>query len=327
MENPQISVLVCTRNRSTLLREACEAILAVEDPGKPWELLIVDNLSTDDSMEVALSVAASDPRVRVEVEPILGLSAARNAAIRHARGEFLIFIDDDAFPEPSWLRELTQALEAPGVMSVGGPVTPQFAGELPPWFGERYLPYVTVWDLGPEPVELAYNEYPRGANMGFRKEVFERFGDFSHHLGRRGNSLRSCEETELCLRIERSHGKVLYVPGARVDHRVDASRINEQWLMDRFGAQGRSEAIVDWHHGSWAGLRWGYSRFRRNAANAAEATRDGGEDAHRFAECQKKACQAYFWSALACPFTVPRYRPGPQAGTVKPWETMVRALG
>jgi glycosyltransferase involved in cell wall biosynthesis len=326
MEKPEVSVIVCTRNRSQLLEGALEAILAVNDPGFPWELLIIDNSSTDDTLEVAQRVAALHPHIRVEIEGELGLSAARNAGIRLAQGDYLVFVDDDAFPEPGWLQDLVEALQEEGVMASGGPVDPLFEGQLPTWFGASYLPYITVWDLGPKRVELAYNEYPRGANMAFRREVFERFGGFSHHLGRRGRSLLSCEETELCLRIERGGGKVIYTPGARVKHRVNADRITEEWLLNRFGAQGRSEAIVDWQHGSWAGLRWGFARFRRNAASAAQAVAEGG-GSNLLASCQQRSRSAYLKSALLCPFVIPRYRPGPEAGVVKPWADLVRALG
>lgn len=326
MESPHISVIVCTRNRSQLLVEALEAILAVEDPGSPWELLIIDNSSTDDTLTIAQGFASRHPHVRVEVEAELGLSAARNAGVRLAQGEQLVFVDDDAFPEPGWLLDLVDALEGEEVLAAGGPVDPLFEGQLPAWFDASYMPYITVWDLGEERIELAYNEYPRGANMAFRRQAFERFGGFSHHLGRRGRSLLSCEETELCLRIERGGGKVVYTPGARVDHKVKADRITEKWLLDRFAAQGRSEAIVDWQHGSWAGLRWGSARFRRNAANAAHAAAEG-QSTSLLAACQQRASKAYLWSALLCPFTIPRYSPGPEAGVVKPWADFVRRLG
>jgi glycosyltransferase involved in cell wall biosynthesis len=322
MDQPTLSVIVCTRNRSRLLAEACGAILAVDSPGEPWELLIIDNGSTDDTLDIAHQVAAEDARVRVEVEERLGLSNARNAGIRHARGELLLFVDDDAFPAPGWLVGLAKALRLEDVLAAGGPVEPRFAGELPEWFGPTYRPYVTVWDLGPELVDLHYNEYPRGANMGFRRETFERFGGFSHHLGRTGSSLLSCEETELCLRIERGGGRVVYTPEAPVEHHVDASRITEGWMIDRFGAQGRSEAIVDWQHGGFAGLRWGLSRARRHL----EAVRQNPAGPLHV-RCQETAYRAYRWSALFCPLRIPRYRPGPEAGEVKPWRPLVRALG
>ena len=135
-------------------------------------------------------------------------------------------------------------------------------------------------------------------------------------------SLLSCEETELCLRIERGGGRVVYTPNAKVEHHVDASRITERWMVDRFGAQGRSEAILDWQHGGFAGLRWGYNRARRHL----EAVRQN-PSGPLHVRCQEAAFKAYRWSALRCPLRIPRYRPGPEAGVVKPWQSLVSALG
>ncbi|MEM1205604.1 MAG: glycosyltransferase family 2 protein [Acidobacteriota bacterium] len=305
-EHPRASVVVCTMNRSKVLAEACESALRLQFDA-PWELLIIDNGSTDDTLEIAHGLRRRHPdRVRVEQEGELGLSAARNAGIRHARGEILAFLDDDAFPEASWLQDLDDALSGDGVLAAGGPVDPLFQGELPEWFDDRYLPYVTVWDLGPEPVDLAYNEYPRGANMAFHRDAFGRFGWFTTYLGRKGKSLLSCEETELCLRIERGGFRVVYVPGARVQHMVNAERIDEGWLVDRFAAQGGSEAIVDWMHGGLAGLRRGRARFRRNAEAAAGET---GPGADLYRRVQRASLKGYTAQALRCPLRVPRYRP------------------
>ena len=311
------SIIVATRNRSASLIDACEAILAMDYPAERWELLIVDNLSTDDTFEVARSIAdRHGERVRVLQERRLGLSSARNAGIAQARGEILGFIDDDAFPEAGWMHGIEEALGMDGVLAAGGPVDPLFQGDLPPWLSERYLPYLTVWDRGPEIAELAYNEYPRGANMAFRREVFERFGDFSHRLGRKGKSLLSGEETELCLRIERGGGKILYTPKSRVGHRVNAGRITESWLLDRFAAQGASEAIIDWRHGGFAGLSKGWKRFRRYADEAQQET---GEGSDLYRRCQERSFRAYTRRALRCPWTVGRCRSSNQGDPLDPW--------
>lgn len=306
-DHPFASVVVCTHNRSLLLAEACESALALDYPQQRWELVIVDNLSTDDTPEVAAGVAAEHPgRVRVVEERQVGLSAARNRGIREARGDVVAFLDDDAFPEPGWLAALVAALGGE-VLAAGGPVEPLFSGELPPWFGERYLPYVTVWDLGDEPCDLHYNEYPRGANIAFHRQAFERFGEFSTDLGRKGSSLLSCEELELCLRIERGGARVRYVPAARVRHRVATERLSRRWLEDRFAAQGRSEAIIDWGHWGVGGLRRGLSQAWRNAAGAWRGRRDGDAGRLLFA-CQRAALGGYLGSALKAPFTISRWR-------------------
>lgn len=309
-------MVICTRNRSAALREACLGVLACSPPAGGWELVVVDNASTDDTLTVARTVEQERPEfVRVVQESEVGLSAARNAGVRCARGELLLFLDDDALPAPGWLRDLAAGLGEPRVLCAGGPVEPVFQGELPVWFSGRYLPYLTVWDLGSEPMRLAYNEYPRGANMGFRREAFDRFGLFSTHLGRSGASLLSCEETELCLRLERGGGEILYIPGARVRHLTDVARLTPGWLERRFAAQGRSEAILNWQHAGFGGLLAG---VRANRRRIAAARRDRAWGAKLFIRCHRRAARAYLAGLVTAPFKVPRYRP-PSGETAAPW--------
>ena len=315
---PLATVVVCTRNRSRLLAPAAESALAMEYPADRWRMLIVDNASTDDTLAIAEElVRRHGERVEVIVERQLGLSAARNAGVRAALGagsEVVAFLDDDALPSPGWLTALARALATPGGEAAGGSIEPLFEGELPPWFLDRYLPYLTVWDLGPEPVELTYNEYPRGTNIAFRAGVFERWGLFSTHLGRRERSLLSGEEVELCLRIERGGGRILYVPEARVRHMVAAGRLTPGWIARRFGAQGRSEAIIDWRHGGAAGLRRGLTQAVGNVLSARRHRRRSPGGA-LFARCQARALAGYLDGALRALATVRRYR----AGGAAPW--------
>jgi glycosyltransferase involved in cell wall biosynthesis len=312
----EIAVVVCTRNRSAALAGALEAVLAVEHDPRAWELLVVDNGSTDDTAAVARSLADANPgRVRVVVEPEIGLSAARNAGIAASDAEIVAFVDDDAFPEPGWLAAVAAGFRRREVMCVGGPVAPLLDGELPSWFSGRFLPYLTVWDLGPAPLELHYNEYPRGANVAFRRAGLERVGGFSPHLGRRGSSLLSCEEIELCLRLERAGWVTLYQPGARVRHLTPVGRMTPAWLNARFAAQGRSEAIVNWMHGGLAGLRVGLRAVRRHAD---EARRDRAQVGRVFAECHRHTVRGYRRGLLDA-LRVPRYRPPDESLELAPW--------
>lgn len=311
-----ISVVVCTRNRSAALAGALDAVLRVDYDPDRWELLIVDNASTDDTAEIARSVAAAHPgRVRVMVEEEIGLSAARNAGIAGTRAPLVAFIDDDAFPEPDWLAAIVDGFGNPDVMCVGGPVAPLIEGELPGWFRGRFLPYLTVWDLGREPVVLHYNEYPRGANIAFRRSGLETVGGFSPDLGRKGSSLLSCEEIELCLRFERAGYQTLYVPGAKVRHLTPVGRLTPEWLNSRFAAQGRSEAIVNWMHGGFAGLKIGYRTVKHHAA---EARKNRAQVGRVFADCQRHTVRGYrrgFLDALR----VPRYKPPVEGVELTAW--------
>ena len=299
------SVVVCTRDQSRSLAETLEAVLALSSPF-PWELLVVDNASRDDTLAVARSCAERHrERVRVEIEPVVGLSAARNCGVRHARGEWIAFLDDDALPSPGWLEAYERALGEQNVLSAGGPVEPIYSSALPPWFDARFLPYLTVWDLGAEPLDLRYNELPRGANVAYRREAFERVGEFDRRLGRSGRSLRSCEEIELGLRLERSGFRTLYAPEARVGHRVDASRVTPEWLVGRFAAQGFSEAILDWKHFGKDGLREGRQRRRE----ALRWLRSQEEPNSLKLRCEQAAARAYRRGSLYAAMAVERWTP------------------
>jgi glycosyltransferase involved in cell wall biosynthesis len=315
---PYVSVVVCTHNRSASLRQASEAVLAVDYPPDRFELLIVDNASTDDTPEVASHLVRERPdRIRLVRAPILGLSSARNAGVQHARGEVIVFGDDDAFPYPDWLRAIADALHQKNVLVAGGPVEPIFTGALPAWFSDRFLPYLSAWDKGPRAERLTYNDYPRGNNIAFQRKVFERFGSFSPHLGRKGKSLLSCEETEVCLRVERDGGTILYVPEARVRHITPTDRLTPEWLARRFAAQGRSEAIVEWKHGGWPALRRGLARWKRLATDAASES--GESSAEIYKHCTQQAFRAYSRARWTAPLTVPRYRAPRGTSKWLPW--------
>jgi GT2 family glycosyltransferase len=303
--SPRATVVVCTRNRSAPLAEACEGALAL-DAAFDWELLIVDNASTDDTREVAAAIVARHPgRARLAVEPTVGLSAARNLGLRLARGRWIAFLDDDAVPAPGWLDAYARVLDDGSAAAAGGPVDPDFRGAPPDWFGSELLPYVSAWERGPEPHRLAYNEYPRGANMAFRRDALATVGDFDPRLGRRGRSLRSCEEIELCLRLERSGLEVVYEPGARVRHRVEADRLTPEWMVARFAAQGFSEAIVDWKHFGATGLRRGLARER--AAITHHLKQRGRPDLQ--VAGHRAALAAYRRGACYALWAVPRWSP------------------
>lgn len=314
-----VSVVVCTRNRSTALAGALEATLAADHDPRRWELVIVDNSSTDDTAAVARTVADAHPdRVRVVLEEEIGLSAARNAGVAATTAEIVAFVDDDAYPEPGWLTALMKGFSRPEVMCVGGPVAPLIEGEFPTWFRGRFLPYLTVWDLGGEEIELAYNEYPRGANIAFRRSGLDKVGGFSVHLGRKGASLLSCEEIELCLRLERAGFATLYQPGARVRHLTPVGRMTPEWLHARFAAQGRSEAIVNWMHDGLEGVKIGLGAVRRHAR---EAARNRAQVGRVFADCSRHTVRGYYRGMLDI-IRVPRYRPPNDEITLTAWKPL-----
>jgi hypothetical protein len=216
----------------------------------------------------------------------------------------------------TWLDALLWELEDPSVWSAGGPVTPVIAAPYPPWFSALYLPYLSAWDLGDETLDLSYNEYPRGTNIAFKRHVFDSLGMFLPQLGRRGRSLRSCEEIELCLRVERAGGRIRYVPEARVSHKVDLSRLTGGWMVDRFKAQGFSEAITEWHHAGAEGLTAGLRRscflmIRRPPRSTPTDTLMG--------KCSLGALKGYCMGSLYAVIRIGRYQTDDPNCRLRPW--------
>jgi len=304
-----VTIVICTRDRCLLLERTLRALEPLARRADV-DVLVVDNGSSDATAEIVRETKARAPDLlRGVIEPVQGLSAARNTGLRHARGAAILFLDDDAIPSPGWLEAYEEALSEPGVLAAGGPVDPEFDGPLPEWLVPRYLPYLSAWDLGGKPFDLLYNELPRGANMAFRREAFELVGGFDRRLGRSGNSLRSCEEIELGLRLERTGARTLYVPAARVTHRVEASRLTPEWMARRFAAQGFSEAIIDWKHRGPAGLREGHARFRQAADAAADRV---APDVHA-ARFEGAGLGGYRRGALYALLMVERWSPSAEA--------------
>jgi glycosyltransferase involved in cell wall biosynthesis len=174
-----------------------------------------------------------------------GLSGARNAGIASSRSDIVAFLDDDAEASPAWLERLLAAYDDPQVIAAGGAVRPRWATARPAWWPAEF-DWVVGCTYGGAPSEVAPVRNVLGANMSFRRSVFEAIGGFRTGVGRgRGRPLGG-EETELCIRAARrfGEGRILHIPEAAVDHHVPADRARLRYLIDRCFAEGLSKAQV-----------------------------------------------------------------------------------
>jgi GT2 family glycosyltransferase len=184
-----------------------------------------------------------------------GLSGARNSGIVVATGDVLGFIDDDALAEPNWLAALLARYRDPHVIAAGGAVVPRWDRERPRGFPEEF-----DWVVGCTYRGLPVTERPVrnliGANMSFRREVFQRVGGFSDGIGRVGRKPVGCEETELCIRAGAAFpgAVILYDPEARVSHRVPRARASWRYFCARCFSEGLSKALVAQAAGANRGL-------------------------------------------------------------------------
>lgn len=248
-----ISVIVCTYNRCESLRVTLEAIQQqCLGEGVQLETVVVDNNSRDRTKSVVEALAArSAMPIRYVFEPKQGLSRARNCGIAEARGEILAFTDDDVIPEPRWIAALVEASARYGADCVGGKVLPAWLAAPPEWLvSERlrkHLRGLLVWlDHGPEPI-VAQKPDPVflfGANMAFRKAVFEEVGPFRTELGRSGSKLLSGDESELLIRLFDAGKRIVYTPHAVVAHKIEPERMRLGYARRWQFYAGRSRVVM-----------------------------------------------------------------------------------
>ncbi|MGA9858093.1 MAG: glycosyltransferase [Solirubrobacteraceae bacterium] len=238
----QATVVVCAFASARLEQTvACVGSVLSQEPPPAQVVIVVDH---NDALEADLRARLPE-NVEIVASPgAPGLSSARNTAIARSRGDYIVFIDDDAVAHEQWLARLLSAFEDPTVIGAGGHARPIWAEPPPAWFPPEFL-----WVVGCSYTGLPENgsvRNPLGCNMVFRAEVFRRVGMFNPAIGRLGSLPLGCEETEFCLRASRAvpDARIALVSGAEIDHHVPAARATVSYLLRRCYFEGISKALV-----------------------------------------------------------------------------------
>lgn len=238
----QISVIICayTEDRFNDLIAAVESVQRQTCP--PCEIIVVIDHNPGLLRQVQEHI--SDVFV-IENTGVRGLSGARNSGITIAKSPFIAFLDDDAIAAPNWLQSLSMPFADSKVLGVGGAVIPRWLDKQPSWFPEEFLWVVGCTYRG-MPQAASQIRNPIGANMAFRREVFDSVGGFRSEIGRIGKKPLGCEETELCIRAHQywPQGVFLYQPQASVSHCVPTNRATWRYFGSRCYAEGLSKAVV-----------------------------------------------------------------------------------
>ena len=237
----RFTVAICTWNRASLLVRTLDRLAQARPPAAAWELIVVDNGSTDDTAAVLHRFVRRLP-LRVVVEPELGLSNARNAAVSEASGEYILWTDDDVLVDEHWLLAYESAVARWSDAAVfGGPIRPAFEVPPPAWLEnvwEDVADAFAVRDLGTEPCPFdGERQMPYGANYAVRTREQRRI-PYDPALGRKGTGGRLGEETALILALLREGAAGWWVPEAIVNHWVPRSRQRISYLRRYFAIVG-----------------------------------------------------------------------------------------
>jgi glucosyl-dolichyl phosphate glucuronosyltransferase len=222
-----VSVVLSTYNRAGLLGPALERLLDQRSDAPPYELVVVDNNSTDETRTAIEARMVDAPgRLRYVFEPKQGLSHARNAGIAAAQADVVAFTDDDVRVARDWVLAIARAFAArPDVECVGGRTLPVWPSPPPVWLSRlHWVGPLALQDYGDDPL-LVDARKPiclAGANFAFRKQVFARIGMFSADFPR-------SEDTELLIRLWLAGGRALYVPDMIAHAAVQPERLTKTY--------------------------------------------------------------------------------------------------
>jgi glycosyltransferase involved in cell wall biosynthesis len=239
MNRMDVSVIISTYNRGALLKRTLTALQNQRTaPGLSWELVIVDNNSSDATRSVVSAASEIFPvPLRYVFEPRQGLSHGRNTGIENAKGGILAFTDDDCRQEGDWLQCVVDCMQRWSADGLGGRILPEWSSPPPAWLAtDRHLwtsiamlddSTVRRVELGPWQREHGFRVW--GANMAFRRSAFEVLGGFDTKSGPRGLKKYSHEEIDFVRRVVESGRIVMFDPTPTVHHWVSAERLRKRF--------------------------------------------------------------------------------------------------
>ena len=242
-----MSIIVSTYNRCELLKGALLSLLSQNAP-PDFEVLVVDNNSTDNTRAAVQSLAAQYPeRLRYFFEPMQGLSYARNTGIANARAQIIAFTDDDVRVAPDWVYQIKVGFDAnPDIDFVGGKVAALWPSTPPSWLTKAQWAPLALLDYGNEPfyVDSEKQLCLIGANFAFRRRAFDKVGLFRTDFQRVKDGIGSLEDHELLLRLWRCHRRGLYLPQLVVTAEIEAERMEKHYHRRWHAGHGRFYAAL-----------------------------------------------------------------------------------
>jgi glucosyl-dolichyl phosphate glucuronosyltransferase len=243
-----ISIIIPTMNRATLLEGTLESVGQVVPQGATVEIIVVDNGSTDKTRDAfnAVSEKYGDREWRYLYEPMPGLLSGRHKGAAEARGEVLCYLDDDVLLGPTWLDAVQDVFRDPAVVLVGGPSRPSFLAEPPDWLAGlwwtreqgRGCGSLSLIDLGSS-IKAIEPSYVWGLNFSIRKTALYGYGGFHPDcVPKPLQRYQGDGETGLAFTVMEKGGRILYHPDATVTHVIPASRLTPKSFADRAFYQG-----------------------------------------------------------------------------------------
>jgi glycosyltransferase involved in cell wall biosynthesis len=269
---PAISVVICTHNRDYYLGDALDS--ALDQDFDDYDLVVVDNGSTDNTRQVVEQRLPHHSRLRYVYEAELGLNVARNRGQQETRSPLIVYFDDDAVAPRGWLTALYDAFQDNEQLgAAGGKVDLIWPDGFtrPQWLSDNLAVNLGFYDLGDKSHLISDPGLtPRGLNYAIRRSALDKIGGFSKNLDRVGNNLLSNGDLYMTELVLNAGYQVAYLVEAKVQHRVSEERVQQKWYFKRGWWQGISECYREQLAGraGWGQIPRGLERIVRGVYHA-----------------------------------------------------------
>lgn len=229
-----LSVVVATYNGADYIGRCLESFTKQSVDQDKFEVIVVDNNSSDHTSQIASEYVDQHTNFILLKEKQQGVSYARNLGISNSRGKYICFIDDDAYADTNWLKNILSAFENvnPQPAVIGGEILPYYTTDKPAWFHDKY----EIRTRGNKPRFLSPDECKSGfpeSNFNVRKEILDETGYFSTDFGPKGEKMIFGEGSEMSGRISSKYPYFWYDPGIFVYHIVPERNMSVKYILSR----------------------------------------------------------------------------------------------
>ena len=243
----KISVVICTYNRAAYIRDAMESLLRQTLSRDAYEVIVVNNHSTDDTHAVCTTFISSHPEANFIFlnENRQGASFARNTGAAIAGSPLLCFMDDDAVAEPDYLERIVVFFQThPDAGGLGGRILPKYIPAEPAWMSHYVSSLVGHFHYSEEISVFAPNKYPLESNMIIRKADFDTIKGFNSALPGVVGTLRiGGEGKDFFFRLKKVGSTIYYDPAIRVQHVVETAKLTREYMYRVASGIGRGERV------------------------------------------------------------------------------------
>lgn len=265
-----LSVIICSYNREKYISGALHSLMAQTFRKEAFEVLVVDNNSTDGTESVCREIIAAHPQynIRYITEKRQGASFARNTGAAQAEGTLLVFMDDDAVAEKDFLTNAAAFHQKqPQVAGFGGRIIPRYIPAEPGWMSHWVASLVGNFNYAHEVVEFSPGRYPLESNMVVTKDAFDSIGGFSTALpGVQGILRIGGEGKDFFMRLKAKGHRVFYVPQMVVHHVVEVEKLTPRYMYRVASGIGRGERLRI-EKGVWPFVQKGLEYFYKLAGS------------------------------------------------------------